>query len=121
MLDQIEKYIQDDRARVLFGFLSGLYFVTRDDETPVGEWVRCGREMAVKQTTGYPVGGTGAIPEAYVRIMEEHGGRMHRATPIRRIVVEDRGAKGVELRSGAFRSCGTRKRGGISAKANGRS
>ena len=104
MLDQIEKYIQDDRARVLFGFLSGLYFVTRDDETPVGEWVRCGREMAIKQTTGYPIGGTGAIPEAYVRIMEEHGGRMHRATPIRRIVVEDRVAKGVELRNGAFRA-----------------
>jgi phytoene dehydrogenase-like protein len=35
--------------------------------------------------------------------MEEHGGRMHRATPIRRIVVEDRVAKGVELRNGALR------------------
>jgi len=102
MLDQIEKYIQDDRARVLFGFLSGLYFVTRDDETPVGEWVRCSREMAIKKTTGYPIGGTGAIPEAYVRIMEEHGGRLHRATPIQRICVEGRVAKGVELRSGAF-------------------
>ncbi len=104
MLDQIEKYIQDDRARALFGFLSGLYFVIRDDETPVGEWVRCSREMAVNKSTGYPIGGTGAIPQAYVRILEEHGGRIHRTTPIRRIVVEDRVAKGVELRNGAFRA-----------------
>ena len=81
---------------------AGCTFVTRADETPVGEWVRCSREMAIKQPTGYPIGGTGAIPEAYVRIMQEHGGRLHRATPIRRIVVEGRVAKGVELRNGAF-------------------
>jgi phytoene desaturase len=105
MLEQIEKHIQDDRARVLFGFLSGLYFVIRDSETPVGEWARCNKEMVVNRTTGYPIGGTGAIPQAYVRIMEEHGGRMHRASPIRRIVVEDGVATGVERRNGAFRSC----------------
>jgi phytoene dehydrogenase-like protein len=103
MIDQIEKYIRDDRARVLFGFLSGLYFVTRDSETPVGEWARCSKEMVVNRSTGYPIGGTGAIPEAYVRIMEEKGGRLHRATPIRRIVVEDRAARGVQLKSGTFR------------------
>lgn len=105
MLEQIEKHIQDDRARVIFGFLSGLYFVTRDDETPVGEWARCNKEMVINRSTGYPIGGTGAIPQAYVRIMEEHGGRLHGTTAIRRIVVEDRVAKGVELKSGAFRAC----------------
>lgn len=105
MLDQIEKYIQDPRARVLFGFLSGLYFVTRDSETPVGEWARCSKEMVVNQSTGYPIGGTGAIPEAYVRIMEEHGGRVHRVAPIRSIVVEAGVARGVELRNGTIREC----------------
>jgi len=103
MIDQIEKYITDDRARVFFGFLSGLYFVTRDFETPVGEWARCSKEMVVNRATGYPIGGTGAIPEAYVRIMEEHGGRIHRVTPIRRILVENRVARGVELRNGTVR------------------
>ena len=103
MLEQIEKYIRDDRARVLFGFLSGLYFVTRDCDTPVGEWVRCSKEMAVKGATGYPIGGTGAIPQAYVRIMEEHGGRLHRVTPIRRILVADGAARGVEWKNGTVR------------------
>ena len=103
MLSQVEKHIKDNRARTLFGFLSGLYFVTRDYETPVGEWARCAREMAVNAATGYPVGGTGAIPQAYVRIIEEHGGRVHLASPIKRIVVEDKVARGVELKNGTLK------------------
>ncbi len=100
MFDQIEKYIKDDRARNFFGFLSGVYFVIFDYETPVGEWARCSKEIIVKQSGGYPIGGTGAIPQAYIRIMEEHGGRMHLSTPVERIIVEDRVAKGVELKDG---------------------
>jgi prolycopene isomerase len=100
MLEQIEKYIRNDRARSFFGFISGLCFVTRDYETPVGEWARCNKQMRVKEAIGYPIGGTGAVPEAYVRIMEEHGGRMHLAMPIKRIIVEDKVAKGVELKDG---------------------
>ena len=105
MLEQIEKYIKNDRARSLFGFISGLCFVTRDYETPVGEWARCNKEMRVKEAIGYPIGGTGAIPEAYVRIMEERGGRMHLAMPIKRIIVEDKVAKGVELKDGTTQQC----------------
>ena len=105
MLEQIEKYIKNDRARSLFGFISGLCFVTRDYETPVGEWARCSKEMRVMEAPGYPIGGTGAIPEAYVRIMEEHGGRMHLAMPIKRIIVEDKVAKGVELKDGTTQLC----------------
>ncbi len=100
MLDQIEKYIKDDRARIFFGFISGLCYVIRDSETPVGEWARCYKEMTTNDITGYPIGGTGAIPQAYLRIMEDHGGRMHLATPIKRIIVEDRVAKGIELKDG---------------------
>jgi phytoene dehydrogenase-like protein len=59
--------------------------------------------MSVSGATGYPIGGTGAIPQAYVRILEEHGGTTHLATPIRRILVEDGAAKGVELRNRTVR------------------
>ena len=100
MLDQMEKYIKDDRARTIFGFISGLCFCTYDYETPVGEWARSYKEMSLSNAGGYPIGGTGAIPEAYVRIMKEHGGRMHLATPVKRIIVEDRMARGVELKDG---------------------
>jgi phytoene dehydrogenase-like protein len=105
MVDQIEKYTKNDRARSFFGFISALCFVTRDFETPVGEWARCNKEMRVKKAVGYPIGGTGAIPEAYVRVMEEQGGRIHMATPIKRIIVEDKIAKGVEWRDGTTEQC----------------
>ncbi len=101
MLDRLERYVQNDRARIIFGILSGVYFVIPDFETPVGEWVRCNRDFMEKRSSGYPVGGTGAVPGAYARILEEHGGRVHRSTPIRRILVEDGRAVGVETRGGA--------------------
>ncbi len=100
MLDQLEKYVQNDRARIIFGILSGIYFVIRDHETPVGEWVRCNRMFEENKSSGYPIGGTGAVPEAYVRALRELGGEVCLATPVRRILVEDGVARGVEQRDG---------------------
>jgi len=103
MLDQLETFIKNDRARIIFGILSGIYFVIPDYETPVGEWVRCNRDFMENRSTGYPIGGTGAVPEAYVRILEELGGNAHLATPVKRILVEGGKAVGVELKGGAVR------------------
>jgi len=101
MLDRLERYVRNDRARIIFGILSGVYFVIPDFETPVGEWVRCNRDFVLNRCSGYPVGGTGAVPEAYLRALREEGGSVHLATPIRRIVVEDGRAVGVQTRGGA--------------------
>ena len=101
MLDQLETFIQNDRARIIFGVLSGVYFVIPDFETPVGEWVRCNRDFMEKRSPGYPIGGTGAVPEAYVRIMQELGGKLHPASPVKKILVEDGKARGVERMDGS--------------------
>jgi phytoene dehydrogenase-like protein len=101
MLDRLESYVRNDRARIIFGILSGVYFVIPDFETPVGEWVRCNRDFMENRASGYPIGGTGAVPGAYVRLLRENGGRVHLATPVRRILVEDGRAVGVETRAGA--------------------
>ena len=100
MLDQLERYVQNDRARIIFGILSGVYFVIPDFETPVGEWVRCNRDFTEKRSSGYPIGGTGAIPEAYVENLQKNGGRVHLSTPIKRISIDDGKAVGVETRGG---------------------
>lgn len=104
LVERLETYLQDPRARVLFGYLSSIYFVVHDDETPVGEWARCSREMMIENLSGgYPIGGTGAIPKAYVDIFERYGGRLHRACRVRRILVEKGRACGVELPDGTQR------------------
>ena len=100
MSDHIEKYFKNERARNLFGYMAGVCFCTLDYETPVGEWAYCSKEMVAKESSGYPIGGTGAVPQAYVRILEEKGGRMHLSTPIKRIIVEKQMVKGIELKDG---------------------
>ncbi len=45
-------------------------------------------------------GGLCRISEAMARVVEEEGGRIHLGTPVNRIIVEDRTAKGVELSDG---------------------
>ena len=100
MKTQLEKYIKSNRARSIFGILSGILFVIPDDVTPVGEWVFCNRQFANNKASGYPQGGTGAIPEAYVRIMEEHGGTLHRRAAVKEIIVENGSATGIITKDG---------------------
>ncbi|HLL46518.1 MAG TPA: NAD(P)/FAD-dependent oxidoreductase, partial [Longimicrobiaceae bacterium] len=47
------------------------------------------------------LGGSGALTDALVRLIGEHGGEVHAATPVRRIVVEGGRAVGVEVAEGA--------------------
>lgn len=105
MIEYMDRYLTDKRARAIFGLMAGICFVIPDNMTPVAEWVRCNAEMAVNQTTGYPIGGTGAIPEAYARIMQELGGKLYLTKAIKRIIVENGAAKGVELKDGSIHEC----------------
>ncbi len=100
MKTQLEKYITSDRARAIFGLLSGILFVIPDEDTPVGEWVFCNRQFMQNRASGYPKGGTGAVPEAYVNILEKRGGRVYRRTAVDRIIVENGTAVGIVTRDG---------------------
>jgi phytoene dehydrogenase-like protein len=91
----------DHRAtRSILGLLAGVYFVISDYDTPVGEWARCNKEVLEHRAQGYPVGGTAAVPRAYLSILEEAGGRVHVGKAVRRIIVEDGAARGIELEDG---------------------
>ena len=98
--DFVRRYLDSELAGSLMGFFSAINFVIRDDQTPVGEYARCQKEISVNKALGYPIGGTGAVPEAYCRIIEECGGRVMTGTGVRSIVVEDGAAAGVELDDG---------------------
>lgn len=49
----------------------------------------------------YPVGGSQALPNALVDVIEKHGGKVVLRTPVQRILVENGLAVGVELKEGA--------------------
>jgi phytoene dehydrogenase-like protein len=48
----------------------------------------------------YPGGGSQALPDALVQVIEQHGGTIHLRTPIRRVVLEQGRAVGIELQDG---------------------
>jgi phytoene dehydrogenase-like protein len=48
----------------------------------------------------YPVGGSQALPNALVDVIEKHGGKMFLRTAVKRIVVENGRAVGIELKNG---------------------
>ncbi len=99
----LHSYTRDRRVEALFAFLAGMYFCVPLEETPAGEWAFCHRELARNLATGYPVGGTGAIPEAFCRAIEKTGGAVHRGRAVRKILVEDGRAAGVVLDYGTVR------------------
>jgi prolycopene isomerase len=98
--DYVSRYVDSNLARGLIIFFTSIYFVTRDDETPIGEYARCQNEIWRNKAVGYPIGGTGAVPGAYCRIIRECGGRVRTGTGVRRIVVENGRAAGVVLEDG---------------------
>lgn len=100
MKTQLEKYIKSDRSRAIFGMLSGILLVIPDEETPVSEWVLCNRQLMANKASGYPQGGTGVIPEVYVKTLEELGGKVHLHTGIKSIIVENGLATGVVTKDG---------------------
>jgi len=48
----------------------------------------------------YPVGGSQALPNALVDTIEKHGGKVYLRTPVKRILIENNRAVGVELKNG---------------------
>ena len=103
--DQIAKYLKSERAQTIFSFWAAILVCIPADAVAVGEWAIAERDFAAKgeRGTGHPMGGTGAIPEAYVRIMQERGGRLHLGTQIKRIIVKDKTATGLELSDGSIK------------------
>jgi phytoene dehydrogenase-like protein len=64
---------------------------------PLAGWQPLYHESGVHR----PIGGSGALTEALVRLVREHGGEVHTASPVRRILVEGGKAVGVEVAEGA--------------------
>jgi all-trans-retinol 13,14-reductase len=48
----------------------------------------------------YPVGGSQALPNALVDVIEKHNGKVYLRTPVQRIIMEKDRATGVELKNG---------------------
>ncbi|MDD5224392.1 MAG: NAD(P)/FAD-dependent oxidoreductase [bacterium] len=96
----LQEYTKNETVRSVFSLLNRIFFVISDQETPVGEYVRCTKQMLSTRSNGYPAGGTGSVPEAYVKSIKTDGGQVFLNTPIKQIAVENGEAKGIILENG---------------------
>ena len=100
----IEEFIEPftDHAPTIgvFGFLLGLYFILPYWEVSAGEALYCFRKMARDNALSYPLGGSIAIPETYVRLAKERGAEVRVGTGVKKILVERGRTTGVELSDG---------------------
>lgn len=86
---------------LLFSNSTYVFFGTSLATTSAGEFIRCFSSNYLNRANGYPIGGTGAIPEAYCEIIKENGGRVlnGKEGEVKKIVIENNQVKGVEIGS----------------------
>lgn len=99
--DFVGKYTNDPKVRAMMAYFCGLYFVT-DQETSAGEWIYCQKDLMKNRSSGYPLGGTIAVPGAYCDIIKKYQGEVYTDTPVEKIVIEGNRAIGVKLMDGRF-------------------
>lgn len=97
----VARFTQNPRVAATFGFLLGLYFVIPPWETSAGEAIYCFQRMIRDNWLSYPRGGAKAIPTAYCRLAEDEAAAIRTNVGVRRILIEDRRARGVELDDGS--------------------
>ncbi|MHA1230826.1 MAG: phytoene desaturase family protein [Candidatus Helarchaeota archaeon] len=96
------QYTKNSKIFSLMSFINGMYFVISPEIASASEWIRCQREIQKNKSSGYPVGGTGVIPETLCNYIEREGGKVLRNTEVSKIIIENNVAKSVELKDGTI-------------------
>ena len=97
--DLIFEHFEHERVR---SFLTWLAFATVQDVDRPGTGILPYSVTAGRQEFGWaiPMGGSGMLPVALARLIEDHGGRIVTGAPVVEINVEDGRASGVVTASG---------------------
>ncbi|MHA1146489.1 MAG: phytoene desaturase family protein, partial [Candidatus Helarchaeota archaeon] len=75
----------------------GTFFTIPPRLASASEYIICLQETVFKNDTGYPIGGSIAIPMAFIRAMKKFGGELRTETEAEKIVVENDAVKGVQV------------------------
>jgi phytoene desaturase len=97
LFSQVSKVFKDPRLQQAMSFQT-MYLGVSPYEAPAVFSLLPYTELAVG--VWYPRGGMGAIPRALERVCVEEDVRLHYRAPVRRVLMEDGRAVGVELESG---------------------
>ena len=96
-VDMLDQFFSDPRVKELLRALTG--YLSDDPRTlTVGHMAPI---LGYHYDGGfYPVGGSQALPNALVDVIEKHNGAVHLRSAVQRVIVENGRAVGVELKNG---------------------
>jgi phytoene dehydrogenase-like protein len=94
------EYTDDEQFHRFNSMMALLMFAIPYHVASAGEYIYCFNAMFGGAAYGYPIGGANAIPAAYVKGLEKHGGRLHLGKGVKRIVVENNRAVGAQTADG---------------------
>ena len=96
-VEMLDEFFSDPRLKELLGGLTG-YLSDQPEALKVSNMAPI---FGYYFDGGYyPVGGSQALPNALVDVIEKQGGKIFLRTPVQRIVVENGHAIGIELKNG---------------------
>lgn len=96
----LDQYTDDQVIHNIFAYISELYFIVTYWRASAGEFIRSMQVQAKKRASGYPVGGCRVIPEKYLEVVKENNGVVKTSSEVKRIIINDGIATGVELSNG---------------------
>jgi len=98
----LSKYSNNVLIHSFINTLCWLYFVFPYYEASAGEFVRCISSLSRDLSVGYPKGGCVSIPKAYAKGIKKYGGEIKTELHVKKVVIENNIAKGIELDNGEF-------------------
>ena len=98
--DLVWRYTTNPMLLMFATTICAQYFVIDPFSASAGEFVRCFQQVTKARSSAYPLGGCISIPEAYVRGIKKYGGEVELNARVKKIIVEDDRAKGIELKDG---------------------
>jgi len=96
----LNQYSQDPTFHAFIAMICGQYFCVPPNVASTGEFIRAFRGVVSKRASAYPRGGCIAIPQSYVQGIEKYNGVVQLNAEVKRVIVEDGKATGVELEDG---------------------
>jgi phytoene dehydrogenase-like protein len=96
----LKRFTRDQVFFNLFVYFSMLYFLVPPKLASAGDFIRAMRGQILKKKSGYPVGGYSVLSQSYVDIICANGGVILTNEVVKRIIIENNRATGVEMATG---------------------
>ena len=100
--DYVSKFTDDQRIHLFINCVSQLFFALSYQEASAGEFIWCFSRMFNEASYGYPKGGSGEIPNSFLKGLERFGGKTVFKEPVTRIIIQGGKVRGVETASGTY-------------------